>query len=171
MKLHPWPSGPGDLGEDVGCLALCKAESAVSQLLTQPQMLLRSPRDGPRLRAPKKYQAGRWTRSLPRGKGPQRPCTDLRVHSLCFHRIPSTCALTRTLFRGEHGGELQSWANRLNCLQPPSCVEAGEKDETSYAVGGLWPHPGEEHGPNTCVCCRWFRVIVCQTFLCHVSYL
>lgn len=76
MKLHPWLSGPGDLGEDVGCLALCKAESAVSQLLTQPQMLLRSPRDGPRLRAPKKYQAGHWTRSLPRCKGPQRPCTD-----------------------------------------------------------------------------------------------
>ena len=96
MNLPPWLSGPGGLGEDVGRPALCKAESAVSQLLTQTQMLLRSPWDGPGLRAPKKYQAGHCTRPLPRCRGPRRPCTDLRAHALRFLRVPSAQVCTHT---------------------------------------------------------------------------
>ena len=85
-----------------------------SQLLTHPQMVVRSPRDGSRLCTPKKHQGVHG-----RAKVAWRGCTDLRIHSSCFLKGPRVPVLRETRLQGWPEGELRSWANRLNSSPTP----------------------------------------------------
>lgn len=107
-------SGCQDQGiwERMGCLALHKAEPVVSQLLTHPQMVVRSPRDGCRLCAPKKHQGAmegpRW---LHRSENP----------FITLPQGPEVPALRGTLLQGDlkesWGAALTGWIPSLLPLQ------------------------------------------------------